>query len=489
MALLRKVFCAVATLGLTVVAWGAPALAPTSATELAAWPVLEGGRIKPADTVARVSLMRFGGRSHISDGNTRLSASQWLWKLTQGDKSVDDLHLFRIDHPELKTLAGHSDEKFFSYNELVNVLPTLAQAASGTNPQSKDPYDQQLMTLVKNLLTYYELKSAFNDGGMLAQPVGELTQLQKARVKAELRYNQLNPLFWAQVIYALVFVGLLLTRFWPKRAPTVATWLMVAGLALHLVGIAARMFIQERPPVTNLYSSAIFIGAAAVFGTFIIERFLKNQLGLMLGAIVGFVTLQISDKLAQSGDTLEMMRAVLDSNFWLSTHVIVVTIGYSAMFLAGGIAALMLVRHFWQRPTPAELTRTSGLVYGTVCAALLFSFIGTMLGGIWADQSWGRFWGWDPKENGALMIVLWSSLILHARLAGWAREYGTLVLALAGNIVTAWSWFGTNLLGVGLHSYGFTNTGLLALELFVIMHLALMAAGVYFGLNKKANTP
>lgn len=487
MALLRKVFLALAALGLAASLWASPALAPTSAHELAAMPVLEGGRIKPADTVARVSLMRFGGRSHISDGGTRMSASEWLWKLTQGDKSVDDLHLFRIDHPELKTLAGHSDEKFFSYNELLFVLPTLAQASAGTSAQSKDPYDLQLNALVKNLLTYYELKSALQPGGMLAHPVGELTQLQKARVQAELLYNQLNPLFWAQVIYVGVFLGLLLTRFAPKQVPAVAAGLMVVGLVLHVVGIAARMFIQERPPVTNLYSSAIFIGAAAVFGAFIIERFLKNQLGLMLGAIVGFAALQISDKLAQSGDTLEMMRAVLDSNFWLSTHVIVVTIGYSAMFLAGGIAALMLVRHFWQRPTPAELTRTSGLVVGTVCAALLFSFIGTMLGGVWADQSWGRFWGWDPKENGALMIVLWASLILHARLAGWAREYGTLVLALGGNIITAWSWFGTNLLGVGLHSYGFTNTGLIALELFVIMHLALMAAGVTFGLNKKAN--
>ena len=98
------------------------------------------------------------------------------------------------------------------------------------------------------------------------------------------------------------------------------------------------------------------------------------------------------------------------------------------------------------------------MIYGVVCFATLLSFVGTVLGGIWADQSWGRFWGWDPKENGALLIVIWNALILHARWGGMVKQRGMAVLAVLGNIVTAWSWFGTNLLGVGLHSYGFNKT-------------------------------
>jgi ABC-type transport system involved in cytochrome c biogenesis permease subunit len=101
------------------------------------------------------------------------------------------------------------------------------------------------------------------------------------------------------------------------------------------------------------------------------------------------------------------------------------------------------------------------MIYGVVCFALLFSFTGTILGGIWADQSWGRFWGWDPKENGAVLIVLWNALILHARWGGVIRHRGRAVLAVLGNVVTAFSWVGTNLLGIGLHSYGFTQTGFL----------------------------
>ena len=90
-----------------------------------------------------------------------------------------------------------------------------------------------------------------------------------------------------------------------------------------------------------------------------------------------------------------------------------------------------------------------------------------MLGGIWADQSWGRFWGWDPKENGALIIVLWNAIILHCRWAGMVRQRGLMMLAVFGNVVTGWSWFGVNMLGVGLHSYGFTQAAFNWLIAFV----------------------
>ena len=118
------------------------------------------------------------------------------------------------------------------------------------------------------------------------------------------------------------------------------------------------------------------------------------------------------------------------------------------------------------------------MVYGTVCFAILFSFVGTVLGGLWADDSWGRFWGWDPKENGALIIVLWNALVLHALWGRLVRQRGLAVLAIAGNIVTAWSWFGVNELGVGLHSYGFTEGVLFVLGLFVLSQLILMAVGM-----------
>jgi cytochrome c biogenesis factor len=132
------------------------------------------------------------------------------------------------------------------------------------------------------------------------------------------------------------------------------------------------------------------------------------------------------------------------------------------------------------------------MVYGIICFATLFSFIGTVLGGIWADQSWGRFWGWDPKENGALIIVLWNAVILHARWGNLVRERGLMNLALFGNAVTAFSWFGVNMLGVGLHAYGFMDKALAWLLAFVLSQLALIALSLLpdrFWASLRADTP
>ena len=116
----------------------------------------------------------------------------------------------------------------------------------------------------------------------------------------------------------------------------------------------------------------------------------------------------------------------------------------------------------------------SNEVYGVVCFAVLLSFVGTVLGGIWADQSWGRFWGWDPKENGAILVVIINALILHARWGGMIRERGLVMLALVGNMTTMWSWFGTNQLGIGLHSYGFSSALAAMCRWFWISQLALI---------------
>jgi ABC-type transport system involved in cytochrome c biogenesis permease subunit len=167
---------------------------------------------------------------------------------------------------------------------------------------------------------------------------------------------------------------------------------------------------------------------------------------------------------------------VLDSNFWLATHVITITIGYSGTFLAGALAiGYTLRRHFARRIDPVTTKALGATTYGIICFALFFSFIGTVLGGIWADQSWGRFWGWDPKENGALLIVLWNAIILHARWAGYVREKGIMAMAIFGNIITSLSWFGVNMLGVGLHSYGFMDSAFWALTGFIGSQLAFMA--------------
>ena len=299
-------------------------------------------------------------------------------------------------------------------------------------------------------------------------------QLKKAA--AEARFNAAQPFYTSMSLYALAFfVAVFSWLVWPRELARAAFWLIAVAWVVATAGIAMRMWLEGRPPVTNLYSSALFVGWGAVALCLVLEFFFKNAVASVAAGVVGFATLLIAHHLSLSGDTLEMMRAVLDSNFWLATHVVVVTAGYSATFLAGFLAIIYIVRGLFTKTldknTAAALSR---MVYGIVCFATLFSFTGTVLGGIWADQSWGRFWGWDPKENGALIIVMWNAVILHARWGGMIKQRGLMALAVVGNIVTSWSWFGTNMLGVGLHSYGFTDAAFVALSGFVLSQIIII---------------
>ena len=206
-----------------------------------------------------------------------------------------------------------------------------------------------------------------------------------------------------------------------------------------------------------------------------LETIFRDGIGAVVASVIGFLTLIIAHHLALGGDTVEMMRAVLDTNFCLATHVVISTLVYASTYVAGFLVLIYIV-HGLFTTTLSESTgkSLSRMVYGVICFALLFSFVGTVLGGIWADQSWGRFWGWDPKENGAALIVLTHALILHARWGGLIRARGMMILAVGANIVTSWSWFGTNMLGVGLHSYGFMDSAMFWLFVFVVSQFAIM---------------
>ena len=298
-----------------------------------------------------------------------------------------------------------------------------------------------------------------------------------SRVHYERIFNGLQPFYISMQLYVLIFLAVCISWLrWPKELAKAAFWVLVLAFLIHTFGLLSRMYIQGRPPVTNLYSSAVFVGWGAVLLGIFIEKFFKNGIGAAMASLVGFCTLIIAHHLAMTGDTLEMMRAVLDSNFWLATHVVIITFGYSAIFLAGALAILFVLLGVFSSRFNKDTARSlSAMVYGIICFGTLFSLVGTILGGIWADQSWGRFWGWDPKENGALMIVIMGAIYLHARWGGICKDRGLMALAIWGNIITAWSWFGTNMLPVGLHSYGRMDSAYAWLIGFVLVQLVLTA--------------
>jgi cytochrome c-type biogenesis protein CcsB len=320
---------------------------------------------------------------------------------------------------------------------------------------------------------------------------------------AEFYFNEVKAFLHAMIIYIFAFVlaggALLLFSLMPNLSEACrrsALSLVILAGVVHTFGLIFRMVLEGRPPVTNLYSSAIFIGWGTMVIGLIIEQVYRVGIGSLIASLAGFITLLIAHNLALGGDTMVMLRAVLDTNFWLATHVVMITLGYAATFFAGFLAILYIFLGVFtpllSRKLGADELGTSvkpgaemqigkalsKMVYAVVCFATLFSFVGTVLGGIWADQSWGRFWGWDPKENGALLIVLWNAIILHARWGGMVRDRGIMNLAIFGNIVTSFSWFGVNMLGIGLHSYGFMDAAFQWLMIFIASQCVIIVLGL-----------
>ncbi|MDB5342285.1 MAG: cytochrome c assembly protein [Schlesneria sp.] len=299
-------------------------------------------------------------------------------------------------------------------------------------------------------------------------------------IRFETFFNHFKPFTQADVLYLVAFVlGACGWLGWSRGFNKMAFWLLVVTLCVHTFAIVSRIYISGRPPVTNLYSSAVFIGWGCVVLGLILEIVFRLGIGNLIASVAGYATLLIADGLSLGGDTFTVLTAVLDTQFWLATHVTTITLGYATTYLAGLLGVVYVLRGaLTPSLTPAIGKDISRMIYGTLCFSIFFSFVGTVLGGLWADDSWGRFWGWDPKENGALIIVLWNALVLHARWGGMVKDRGMAVLAIGGNIFVSWSWWGVNELGAGLHSYGFTAGTVLRLGAFVASQLVLIGIGM-----------
>lgn len=550
-------------------------------------PVLDDGRVKPLDSLARTKMLFISGRSEFEDqaGNTH-PAILWLLETLATDDPhkgpAAELPVFRIDNEQVLALLDlklKPGSYRYSLNELrpkFNQFLEALRTAEALDENKRDLYHSKVIELANRLKTYEQLarhaaptlipKEKASDTWLTlaeidakaAQPFAEeahslatdevlrewekeardLSNLpperqatlqraimadieqrteEKSRqigarerktvnpaaaafgnilaayranrpkgfseaintyttdyvyplnpefhdtVRFEQKLNQANPLIAAA--FLLIFAGIFRTSGWvgwEKPLEQTAWGLSLISLGLLLATLLGRMYIMQRPLVfvTNLYSSALMIGAGALTACLVIERVYQNGLGLLVGVAVAASAVDIAHHLSTDGkDTLGALVAVLDTNYWLASHVTTVTLGYAATFVAGllGLAYIGWGLFFTSLTKEKNMTLSS-MIYGVLCFATLLSFVGTVLGGIWADQSWGRFWGWDPKENGAVLIVVWNVLILHARWCGLVKQRGMTVLSIVGIMVTTWSWFGTNQLGVGLHNYGFNKT-------------------------------
>lgn len=277
-------------------------------------------------------------------------------------------------------------------------------------------------------------------------------------LELERLYYTLAPFDLAFIFYLAAAAGLTLFLFFRKNFLFPVSFVsLLLGAASQCAGLAMRIAILQRPPVTTLYESILFVGAIAVIYTLISYLFQKKPIWLALGAFSGILLGLLGFAHETDADSFVMLTAVLNTNFWLATHVLCITIGYAFCLITALLAHWILVAMVKEKLDlpPADLYEKLHLA---ALLALLFCAVGTVLGGIWADQSWGRFWGWDPKENGALLLVLWLVWLMHGRVS---RQFSALIYT-AGlaylSAILAISWFGVNLLSVGLHAYGFTES-------------------------------
>jgi ABC-type transport system involved in cytochrome c biogenesis permease subunit len=281
------------------------------------------------------------------------------------------------------------------------------------------------------------------------------------QLTTELAYNGFQPYLWSLSFYA---VGLLLALTTQRNA----TPFIGIGLAFHGIGLICRMIILQRPPVTDLYESMLFVGAMIVASTLLYSWRNKDKTIMVLGTTLGVILHIIGFAMNDGLDTLKVLQAVLDTKFWLATHVIIITTGYAFCLITSAFAHYCLYKFPVSRPAFKRL-------YILTLSSLLLICTGTLLGGVWADQSWGRFWGWDPKENGALLIGVWLVWLLHGKVTRHINEFYFIAGLVCLSMIVALSWIGINLLGVGLHSYGFINGSISSLIILFVMEATFLA--------------
>ena len=379
-------------------------------------------------------------------------------------------------------------------SSLVAIIPPTGDAGES---RWRSPWDlatnggadwqMALLVQLEDAIAAYDA----SDVGGFAQHIGAFesgvrahigdTVMSESVAQLEVTYNRADLFKWSLILYILAFIllGFSWLGYQQKRLRIGAGTALALGFVLHVAGVVMRTIIMERPPVTNLYESVVFVGLIGALVGLWIEWRRRDGIGILAGVIAGASMHFMGFSYASEGDTMGMLVAVLDSNFWLATHVLTITIGYGAVVVAAVFGHVYLIQRILRPGDQAKLNATIRNGVGLALVALFFAVLGTILGGIWADQSWGRFWGWDPKENGALLICLWLLILLHGRLSNIIRDLGFAVGLVLANITVAAAWFGVNLLSVGLHSYGFSNSMAFGLLLFCGGELV-FGVGAYF---------
>jgi cytochrome c-type biogenesis protein CcsB len=358
---------------------------------------------------------------------------------------------------------GPAQEKFLELTK--GFIALIGGMAEGRSDSEVSTAKQELDTKV----------AAFQN---LARAESPEKYANQTKIDVESFYNRFHPFKWAYIFYLLGAVVILFSWITSKQGVMVPAWgLVIFGFLMHTTGFGLRSYLMDRAPVTNMYETVVWVAWGSVVFASILEKIYKFKFILMAGSLIAAFGMIIADTAPVVLDpSLQPLEPVLRSNYWLTIHVMTITVSYAAFFLAfalGDIGLIYFLKGEQQHQDKIKAIVMS--IYRAIQIGVVFLAPGIILGGIWADYSWGRFWGWDPKETWALIALLGYLAVIHGRLVGWVRDFGMVACAVLTFSLVIMAWYGVNfVLGAGLHSYGFGAGGVEYVSGFVIGHLLLV---------------
>ena len=405
----------------------------------------------------------------------QMLSTYWVGKIKAvAPGTARNYDLFKVLRSDVSVILHLPHQKrYVSYAELAPLKDVLKLYATRNDDL---PATTEIRRLYSNVLRYESVadRSAFS---IIAKHSLTHSNVYPRQLKAEVLYHWLNLALFAFVAALLACIlSSLNVVFRSLKLDVVANVMCIVTSVILTAMFAMRAYVAARPPMSSLYEIVMLVALMLMVfesGAFVFCK--RRSYTLMIPVTFMAAALLFFAKFVlEPGDTFQLIPNVLNSSVFLTVHVFAIALGFASMILSGVVAHLVLYRK-------AKQTPIFSLMYGTLVFGLVFTVLGTLLGGVWADFAWGRFWGFDPKECGALFVILWALLSLHL----WAGKIvSPRVFALLNAlnvIVTFLCWFGVNLLGVGLHSYGFQSDSLTWLTLFVGIDLMVIA---YLGCRK-----
>jgi cytochrome c-type biogenesis protein CcsB len=372
-------------------------------------------------------------------------------------------------------LTGELQDKFSRLTRaFIQALPSDPEKAKGA--PSLDPNAPSLQQAVQE----------FENAARAQNPSLYASDRDMA---IEVHYNSFHPFMWAWISYLIA--AILLGFAWQTGGSSIyrVAWAATAiAFLLHTYGFALRIYLSGHPPVSNMYESVVWVSFGVLVFSGIFEILYRRRFILFAGTVVGVLCLVVADFAPSVLDrSIQPLEPVLRSNYWLTIHVLTITLGYSAFFLAwglGNVGLALLIKGV--KGTDDRIKLMAFAIYRALQVGIVLLAAGTILGGIWADYSWGRFWGWDPKETWAFIALMGYLAVIHGRLVGWVKDIGMMVCAVVAFSLILMAWYGVNfVLGAGLHSYGFGAGGIQYVGGFVAVDLVYVAYALY--LNHQLN--